>query len=340
MAARWSPVVTLSLSARIVVNAEALNMAESVGNVSRHRRAPVIASMPSGYSVFYVPAVSGEAIAHHYQRLLAGIAQEMGLPVTSMDKQGFFLKFSDDEVISRHYPEVADVVKINDPCEAEKTLVKASVVADVAGFLYTDKLIKRTSRIRFSYMLPTLDAVEKGAVASSPQLHVRYSPEAREGEQALYYVESGSSLYSLSAVLVASSIAELEYCTAPDAALRSEKPRRVEAALKALLALIDGMSFGAKRSRYMPQWEVKSLVASVSAGPVEFIASPAARKDYGEKTVRRAQTLSEEFDFEEPIEVFVFDSENIPLPEYKHIKRFDSHTEAIAKAIEKVLDLI
>jgi CRISPR-associated protein Csa2 len=68
--------VYVSVSARILMNVEAVNMAETVGNISRHRKAPVVvASKQGGISVVYVPAVSGESLAHHYQRLLASIAQ-------------------------------------------------------------------------------------------------------------------------------------------------------------------------------------------------------------------------------------------------------------------------
>ncbi|MEZ0394293.1 MAG: type I-A CRISPR-associated protein Cas7/Csa2, partial [Desulfurococcaceae archaeon] len=51
-------IINLSVSARILLNAEALNMAESVGNYSRHRKAPVVIPAEDGYTVIYVPAVS------------------------------------------------------------------------------------------------------------------------------------------------------------------------------------------------------------------------------------------------------------------------------------------
>ncbi|MEM1873277.1 MAG: type I-A CRISPR-associated protein Cas7/Csa2 [Acidilobaceae archaeon] len=334
-------VVALSVASRILVNAEALNMAESVGNVTRHRRAPVVvSSQGGGYSVFYVPAVSGESLAHHYQRLLASIAAQMGLPVTRMDLQGFFLKYSSSEVIGKHYQEVGDVVKLAKPCDVEKRLVGASVVADVGGFLYTDKLVKRTSRIRFGYMLPALDAVEKGAVASYPQLHVRYSPEAVREEQALYYVESGSSLYTLSAVLIASDIAELEYCENPDPELQRQKKSRVEAAVKALIAMLDGMAFGAKRSRYLPQWEVRSLLVGVSKGPVEYVVSPATRPSYVESSAKRAKVVKEFAGAS--VELHLYDSESLAIPD--ELKGFvvqhGSHSEALKAAVERVLKMI
>lgn len=329
-------VITLSVSARILANVEALNMAESVGNVSRHRRAPVVVGDKGRYWVVYVPAVSGESIAHHYQRLLTGIAKSMNLPVTKLDEAGYFLKYANDDIIKRYYPEVAGVEAIADRCQVEAKLVKASVVADVGGFLYTNKLVKRTSRVRFSYMVPTLDAVKQGAAASYPQLHTRYSPEVREREQALYYVESGSSLYALSAAVDVGGIAELEYCERRDDGLLKEKPTRVEASLKALLALLDGMTFGAKRSRYLPQWDVRSLVVTISRGPVEFVASPPASPCYVEQTVRRAEAMSKALG--SSVKIFMYDSEGLAVPEdvKQRVSQHGSHTEALKAAIDEI----
>jgi CRISPR-associated protein Csa2 len=62
--------VSLSMSLRIEVNAEAFNAVETVGNLTKHRRAPMIIPTESGYRLIYVPAVSGESIANAYHRNL------------------------------------------------------------------------------------------------------------------------------------------------------------------------------------------------------------------------------------------------------------------------------
>lgn len=330
--------VTLAVSARILANVEALNMAESVGNVSRHRRAPAVVGDGGKYWVVYVPAVSGESLAHHFQRILANIAKSMSLPVTKMDEAGYFLKYASNDVIKSYYfEEVGKVIELNDRCKIETELVRASVVADVGGFLYTDKLVKRTSRVRFGYMIPALDAIKQGAAASYPQLHTRYSPEVREKEQALYYVESGSSLYTFTTVVEVSDIAELEYCKEQDFELVKQKSSRIEASLKALIAFLDSMEFGAKRSRYMPQWDVKSLLIAVSKGPVEFVTSPPVHIGYVERTVRRSEVVSKALGVK--VSLFMYDSEGITIPEdlKKKVAVYDSHTEALSAAVEEVL---
>ncbi len=417
-------VVNLSLSIRVAVNAEALNMAEAVGNYTRHRKAPVVISTGSGYSVVYVPAVSGESLAHNYQVLLTQIAKSRGLPVTKMDELGYFLKFSDNNVIQGLYKE--DLEKIFNDIKAkakereslsqssdlsgcfhylltkkdakkevtleellrpsdeeegsskeenprkskrkskekaepkslrlrlsciEELLLKASVVADVGGFLYTNGSIKRTSAVRFSYMLPALDSIEKGGAAIIPQLHARYSPpEYAKDIQKLFYIESGSALYTFTAELRASDIGVLNYSYEGSRLLENWK-ERVKMSVEALMALVDGMMFGAKRSRYDPLWDVKSMVVAVSSGPVEFVVSPGLTRDYIKKTYERALWLTKSIDGE-TVSIYVFDSEGLEKPPRQSQEQsqkteekvtFDeasSHTEALFKAGNKLYELL
>ena len=85
-------VVWLSLSWRARVNVEALNMAESIGNYIKHRRAPIAVYENGRYVLRYVPAISGESIAHAYQEWLAEEASKTGLSVCDMCKKGEFVK--------------------------------------------------------------------------------------------------------------------------------------------------------------------------------------------------------------------------------------------------------
>jgi CRISPR-associated protein Csa2 len=349
-------IVTLSLSLRVAVNAEALNMAEAVGNYTRHRKAPVVIASEAGYSVVYVPAVSGESLAHAYQQLLAQIAKQRKLPVTELDEMGYFLKFSSGDILS-WYEE--DLKKIDSKYtaeflknkatpieEIEKAIVKSSIVADIGGFLYTDRQVKRTSAIRFSYMLPTLDAIEKGGVALIPQLHTRYAPpKLAKEQQMLFYLESGSALYTFTAELVASDIGRLFYSKSDDPNLKKQRPERVKAAVDSLTALVDGVLFGAKRSRYNPVWDVKSLIVALSKGPVEFIVSSGVTRDYIKKTYERAVNITKAIQ-EETINIYVYNGENLEEPqlvqESKNVtyEKTTSHTEALVRARDKLVKII
>lgn len=306
--------VYLAVSARLLVNLESLNMAESVGNVTRHRRAPVAFQADDGsYRVIYVPAVSGMSLAHHYQVLLARAADKAGLPVPSIHLQGYFLKYANDDIIRNYYPNVAGKVgKNKKPCENERAIVSSDVVADVGGFLYTDGVVKRTSRFSFSYMVPALDSIKAAAVY--PQLHVRYTPEAREGEQALIHVDNASALYTLSYILEASEVSVLSTCRAmgqkPDDLGAVERVKRVKAAVEALIAMLGNMAFGAKRSRSLPHWKVQSLVAVASKGIAPFVPSPGHGRDYLKTTIERLNAQKDVIEGLEA-EVHYYDAEGL-----------------------------
>jgi len=283
--------VYLALSARLIVNLESLNMAESVGNITKHRRAPVVMETGQGYRIVYVPVISGMSLAHHYQHILARAAYERGLQVTRMSLEGYFLKFANDDIIRNYYPEVEDKVNKSDLCGTEKTIVEADVVADIGGFLYTNGPVKRTSRFSFSYMMPALDAIN--ATAVQPQLHVRYTPKPERREQALIYVDNASAVYTMSFILEASEVSILNVCKAlgqePFDLGTEERVKRVEAALEALIAMLGNMVFGAKRSRSLPQWKVESVVAVASTGITPFTPSPGHSRSYLADTVKRLE---------------------------------------------------
>ena len=91
--------IFLSVRGRVLLNVEALNMTESVGNYVKHRRVPVI--LPSnGYTVYFVPAISGESIAHGFQETLAKMAKRNGLNVCKLCEKGIFLKSTNVNVLS------------------------------------------------------------------------------------------------------------------------------------------------------------------------------------------------------------------------------------------------
>lgn len=340
--------VFLSLSARILVNLEALNMAESVGNVVRHRRAPVVIRKAGSFILRYVPVVSGESIAHHYQKLLARIAKQRGLPVCKACEQGVFLKHADKNVFKK-YDGISDPEnEFKTAAEAEKYIVSTCVVEDVGGFLFTDMTAKRTSRFRVGYMVPAFDALEAGAAATEAQFHVRYSPGAERGEQAIYYVEVGSAVYVFSYALDASAIGaysmENEGATPENPYIITdpdERKKRIEAALDALAALLGGMTWGAKTTRFQPHWKVLSLVVAV-AKPLPFNVSPGHDKGYLRETVARACTMGKVVgDFK--TEIHYYDREGLEEASpctVTSVKQHDDYVEAIEAAKKSLLEQV
>ncbi len=205
--------VFVSIRGRVLVNVEALNMTESVGNYVKHRRVPMIS--PKTYSVYFVPAISGESIAHGFQEVLAEEAERRDLRVCDLCKRGIFLKSTTYDVISASFlkdRQLLDWLNIDNetwnkmlqikekkkkdkeerqliakfesqelPFALESAIVRDCIVEDVGGFLYAEDSfsgfniggIKRTSNFYAGYMIPVGEVIEN--VVIEPQLHSRYA---------------------------------------------------------------------------------------------------------------------------------------------------------------------
>jgi len=291
--------IYVGVSARLLVNVEALNMAESVGNVVRHKRAPIVVRVVRegrvvGYALRYAPVISGQSIAHGYQELLARIGKSMGIPVCPLCEQGVFVKHSSDVIIERIAKEYgADyarkllaVVKSRGYSaeEVERIIVENCLVEDVGGFLYPGATpVKRTSRFLASYMVPSIE--HHTAVGVEAQFHVRHDPlQIEEGGQAIYYVETGSALYTLSLGLDMSGIGCLSMGRSGAV---GDRRKRIEAAVRALALLVSGMGWGAKKSRFLPSYEVESLVVTISS-PLPYNPAPGHSTSYIADTARHA----------------------------------------------------
>jgi CRISPR-associated protein Csa2 len=322
----------LSVGVRAVVNVEALNMVESVGNVTRHRRATVVLRRGNSYVVRVVPAISGESVAHAYQWWVAELAKRRyapgEAPLCEYCERGEFLKHCDLKLFGskpwerelakllgagegkKEETEGEEAKKgrrsskkaVYDPHEVEKTIVRNCVVEDIGGFLYPgDRPVKRTSRFQVSYMVPTMESLEAGAVAVEPQFHIRHSPTraAREGEQEvagqmMYYVETGSAVYALTFNLDAGSIGKTSMLRIEQVVDGEELRRRVELAVDALALMLDSRIFGAKLSRFTPIVEYEAVLAAVSNYPPFTVSSPALRS-FAESTARRAAEYKKVF---------------------------------------------
>jgi CRISPR-associated protein Csa2 len=151
----------LSLSARVRVNLEALNMVESIGNVVRHRKATVIYRLGDKYELRTVPVISGEAIRHAIQLALVEVAtQGKKLPVCPWCQRGEFIKrgiLRDEFLNDLGRVEGLNSIAEKSIYEAEKAIIEKCVVEDVGGFLVpAETPIKRTSVLEVGYMVPAI----------------------------------------------------------------------------------------------------------------------------------------------------------------------------------------
>jgi CRISPR-associated autoregulator, Csa2 family len=271
----------ISGSFRFLINTESLNGVETVGNLSRHRTAPVVLKTSVGYLVRYVPAISGESLAHAYQVALVDLAKKEKLPVGVYSSRYDFIKFSTDEVLKEE--------KIDSPKKPEHArkfevdVMLHDVVADVGGFMYAgNPPVRRTSRVKFGYMIPALIGDDIPAQLEA-QFHVRSS----QSGQMIYNVEVSSALYvmsfSLDEDLIAVPSTEGEKVKGEEE-LEKQRELRVKVAIQALYSVLTG-NFGGKKSRFLPSMKLMSGVVTVTDFP--FVPEPGHSNDYVKTTMQR-----------------------------------------------------
>lgn len=295
----------ISASARFLINVESLNGVESVGNLTKHRTAPVVLKTSNGYLIRYVPVISGESLAHAYQANLVDIAKSMNLPVGKNSSEYEFIKFATNEVL-----EGIDAPKdYKDARRFEVDVMLKDVVADIGGFMYAGNVpVRRTSRIKFGYMIPALTGEELPAQLEA-QFHVRYSSDPKE-RQAIFNVEVASALYTLSFSLDEDLIAVPSTAgekVDKEDLLKEQKNNRTIAAIRALYPILTG-NFGGKRSRFLPSMKLMSMIITVSDFP--FVAEPGHNDDYIKISIERFNKAKEIFKSNKG-EVYVINNENL-----------------------------
>jgi len=336
----------LSLAARLLVNVEALNMVESIGNVTRHRRATIIITHNGEYRKIEVPAISGETLAHAYQEALVLVAKQIfprKPPICPWCERGEFFKSMDD---AHTMPEVKQTVgKLKGKEQVrvfEEAVIKNCLVEDIGGFLRAERPpVKRTSLFQIGYMVPTFDAINATSLES--QFHVRHAPsEAVRAEkqeraaQMIYYIETGSALYGVTFNLDIGGIGRTSMIEVKDVLDNEEKKLRIKTALGALVVLLSSGLFGAKRTRFLPILDICSVVAAVST-PVPFTVIPPATKDFIAQTAEKSMKFNEimsKVNISEEIKVYAYSKEVKELPE--NITK----TKTVEDLLEKVIDTV
>jgi len=277
----------LSVRGRVLLNVEALNMTESVGNYVKHRRVPVI--LPEGgYTTLFVPAISGESIAHGFQAVLAEVAKKKNLPVCKLCERGIFLKSTNKNVFKEAFGK-------EPPDDLEEEVIKGCIVEDIGGFLYAEEAnVKRTSNFFTGYMIPARESLENAVI--EPQLHSRYAlgtpfVDREQRGQMIYYVELSSAVYTFSFDFDSRFVGKstFNYKNAGKEVVGNRK-NRIEATLEAFQKFLIEFCFGAKKTRFMPVIEWESLVIAIS-DDVWTVPSPFA-KNYIEKAKKKLEKVN------------------------------------------------
>lgn len=361
--------VYVSVRGRIWLQAEAMNMVESVGNYVKHRKVPILVKKQNQYITFFVPAISGESIAHSYQQVLAQEMLNANEKVCPLCSKGVFLKSTNSEVYkattgkeppkaqsseaegqssgrrrgSTAKRSVEDLLKIAK--EIEESIIQSCGVEDVGGFLYAEEPnVKRTSNFYTGYMIPVYEVVDLASI--DPQLHSRYAlgtkfisaTQAEGGEggkaagQMIYYVEVASALFTFSFDIDTSMIGKYTYLTS-----EYGKPvpgvdpvKRAKVALNALARFLLEFPVGAKRTRFNPS-DLRWESIGLAVADDVFTMPSSFTSDYLFRAVSKRKTLNKN------VEIYAFSEGGCAQQE---IKCFSSPEEAITKAIEDAVKRI
>jgi len=351
--------VYVSVGVRFEANVEALNMVETVGNYGKHRRVPyIVAEEGGGFRTVYVPALSGESLAHAYQVLLVGEADAVyggpgKAPVCAECRRGEFFKSMNKKHLEAKGIRVEakgkkSVLKdsvsgepVEKPADLERLIVERCLVEDLGGFLYAENPpVRRSSAFQFSYALPIKPAALHSVV--EPQLHARHAQEIQsraarreageEGasEQMIYYVETGTALYGFVFNVDLDAVGVSGITGEPLLGEEEVKRRRL-AAMRALLRLLSSQQFGAKLSRFFPVGGVVGATVVVAEKP--FTVSSPIYSGYVASTARRAGVVRGVFG--EDIRVFVHEeTEDLGGLKEDFVEEKGSVEEAVAAAIE------
>jgi len=307
----------ISIALRAIVNVESLNGIETVGNLSRHRTAPLVIPINgNGYAIRFLPVVSGESIAHAYQELLVEEANSNNLPLSERSKKYEFLKFAEDKLLEEE--NIEKPKDENDIRRAEVDILLKDFVCDVGGFLYAgNPSIKRTSCFQVGYMVPAI--YEKEVAALESQFHMRFAPSSMSNHQMPYSVEVGSALYTFTFTLDTDRIGKpstpFGKKSDKEEELNRQRGLRVKASLSALTKFYSYLNFGAKRSRFLPNMEVESAIASYSKDS-RFTVSPGNNKEFIRSTAMRMNAFiatMQSLNRNASINLFAYSRDNIAL---------------------------
>ena len=345
----------ISIVARLLINVESLNSVESIGNLTKHRTAPVIFRTKEGYTVSYEPVLSGEMLGHGYQVGLVEEAKKLGLPLGKYSAQYEFIKFSSDKVLEEEGITPPKAVKqskkksseeekeevTSDKLEEEMRRFEVEVmlrdtVADIAGFMYPGSIsVRRTSRFKVGYAVPIMMSDEAVAFLET-QFHTRLVHTAEKGKQSIYNIEIASALYTMTfqldedLITVPSTPVKDGVKVKGEEELTNQKQKRVQASLRALYYILTG-NFGGKRTRLLPQMELTSLVMTHT--DFSFIPTPGHNNNYIENTITRLEKAKKVLDGK-VAKVYMINNEGLNVS--KQVNIVSSPEELIEALLDEV----
>ncbi len=337
----------LSMSFRFYIEKAAINAVESVGNIIRHRRGTVARLENGKLKLVTVPTISAECLKHAFQLWLAALAEKYGESVCEWCRRGEFVKHGVPDLYQDQQFRnlISQAKQLKDPTAIEEHVIRSCIVEDIGGFLIPIEVpVKRTSKIEFSFAVPTYDAIEKGLCRIEMDFHVRHAPTAmlqnREA-QAIYYVENVTGIFGFVTNLDVSYIGKTTSYIIRDVT-GIDRRKRVELAIRALQTMLVNGAFGAKRGYYHPsKYCVLSAIAVVSK-PIPVVVHSGVDPNYMVRTIEKVEKLKKMFSDEQAeVLYYVDDSE---LDEVKEqIKKIEGKAKkcsSIEELFEKIKEVV
>jgi len=356
--------VYVSIALRLAVEAEALNMIGSAGTQVLHRKSGILIQKGKGWRIVEVPAVSGQSLAWGYHRALKMLAEKSNMPLCddckNQDIIGGFMKRASQDPRSFK--------------EKEFEVIKTCVIEDITGFMIVGKRkekakpekaeaeeeaggeeeeeetivgLRRTSPVKFSYMLPDPSVV--GPLITL-QDHVRYNNATNE--HALFTIENATAIYTLGIEIDVKSIGRATKPVDPRKPneividVVSDRDKRIGLAIGALETMFIGEVFGAKRARNNPRMDIVGGIAAISKPLPYMLPPPVSVRRGDESYVARAVRIANRYvenlkklGISESILIAYFDMENIvnDLREQGNVEKVRDFSDLIGWLYRNIL---
>ncbi len=303
----------VKLTARLIVNAHELNNEASVGTFTDIRKIKLVNSKNE---VGEFSAVSGNMLKHYHFIYFKRLLEQMGCDKFCQycrREESWRLAGEDERLVRPQKTEGKKArermkASLEKLIESEKKIITSCAVEDVHGYLspVPGFPIKRDSRVRFSWLVPTEDSEEAIVTVIHNRVAkiMELAPEAEEkgeekkekGEEKApaqmmaFYKQYASAIYSLNSSIDLGRISVSDYTMNIIEESEGELEARKLATLKAYVPIMQGEA-GASMSRALPI--VKPLECLIIASKFPAVPNPISSyySNYKEENLKLLKSL-------------------------------------------------
>ena len=244
--------VYVRISGRVIINVHSANCEGAVGNYISLSKMYLVKRVPkeSGYDYDIVEenVISGNMFKHWHAIETIDILNSMNY----------------DKLCEMCKRKVMYRSTLNLPSEIE--YIKKCAIEDLHGFLDTTSNVRRESIVKFSFLIPIEEGVNRYAAVTMNRVAVTKEGKIDEEAMMIFKREHASGIYGFSCILdlyyVGRAISD------PSKVIdNNERKIRAKAAILALSNILSGR-FGAASARSLPIIRTYELICVVSKKPI------------------------------------------------------------------------